>query len=83
MPHWVAKICWNVDANGISNQEWLRHSCSDSDINSLRNTVDNHFDGSTSNGNPASIPDSGALYSGYSGAQNALVQAYGDVAFAK
>ena len=29
-----------------------------SDINSLRNTVDNHFDGSTSNGNPASIPDS-------------------------
>ena len=39
-----------------------------SDTETLRTTINDYFDGSTGAGNAASIPESGALYSGYDGA---------------
>ena len=53
-----------------------------SDTETLRTTVNEYFDGSSGKGNPASIPVSGGLYSGYAGIE-CLSDGYGDVAFAK
>ena len=49
----------------------------ESDIESLRNTIFNHFS------DDASIPESGSLYYGYSGALRCLSEGGGAVAFAK
>jgi len=46
------------------------------DIESLRTTIENHFD-------TATIPESGAQYYGYSGAFECMTTGVGDVAFAK
>ena len=46
------------------------------DIESLRTTIENHFD-------VATIPESGAQYYGYSGAFECMTAGVGDVAFAK